>query len=358
MSSTPSIFYQYLQSPNAVLTHSSDDALCNYLMIDRLEYGLSSKKATRSADVPDDPAAFTLIKDYLVEKGFLYTVLDNTTVFILKKKDSAFVEAMIDRQVAEPTKIAMRVIGEPSVVDEFKLFFETTFEKCGALVCTVTGIDETRGRLILDKVHLSAQDGYPAKQVFYPYLKQRLADYFDKFMASDESVLVLYGPPGTGKSTFLRSLITAKTQCSYVAYSKKVIESDALLEKYFSSNAQLLALEDIDNYMGKREGGNSLMAGFLNASEGIVKRKDKKIVFATNLPSIDKIDPALLRRGRCFDVIHFDLLTVDEARAVEVEMNLPEQDLSSKKRWALSEILNPVREDLQMHSRTAKSIGF
>ena len=194
--------------------------------------------------------------------------------------------------------------------------------------------------------------------MFYPFLKLSLDEYFERFMSSNENVLVLYGPPGTGKSTFLRSLIAQKTTESWLTYNKSVIESDHLINGFYNSKAELLALEDIDKYMGARGDGNSLMSSFLNSSEGIVQRKDKKIVFSTNLATIDKIDSALLRRGRCFDVIKFELLTVPQARAVEEQMGLPAQDLSSKANWTLSEILNPLSDDLQSSNRNNKAIGF
>ncbi len=57
------------------------------------------------------------------------------------------------------------------------------------------------------------------------------------------------------------------------------------------------------------------MYHLLNISNGIASNymKDKKIILSTNLPNIDNIDEALLRPGRCFDIIKTRLLHKDES---------------------------------------------
>jgi ATP-dependent 26S proteasome regulatory subunit len=100
------------------------------------------------------------------------------------------------------------------------------------------------------------------------------------------------------------------------------------------------------------------MSTFLNASEGIVYRHDKKIIFSTNLPSIDKIDPALLRPGRCFDIIKFDFLTEKQALLVQTTLGLETTDLDKKRAWSLSEILNPLQVGTQTQMREARKLGF
>jgi ATP-dependent 26S proteasome regulatory subunit len=61
------------------------------------------------------------------------------------------------------------------------------------------------------------------------------------------------------------------------------------------------------------------MHKFLNVSDGLISAADKKMVFSTNLPNIQDIDSALMRPGRCFDVVEFRPLTREEAKVVVEE---------------------------------------
>jgi ATP-dependent 26S proteasome regulatory subunit len=49
-----------------------------------------------------------------------------------------------------------------------------------------------------------------------------------------------------------------------------------------------------------------MMHRFLNVGDGLVTTKGKKLIFSTNLPSIRDVDSALVRPGRCFDILNFD----------------------------------------------------
>ena len=78
-------------------------------------------------------------------------------------------------------------------------------------------------------------------------------------------------------------------------------------------------MEDADTFLESRQDGNTMMHKFLNVSDGLISAADKKLVFSTNLPNVRDIDSALLREGRCFDVVQFRPLTRKEALAVVEE---------------------------------------
>ena len=65
--------------------------------------------------------------------------------------------------------------------------------------------------------------------------------------------------------------------------------------------------------------------------------KDKKLVFSTNLPSVRDVDSALMRPGRCFDVVEFRPLKRDEAEVVAAELGLVLPDGSE---FTLAEMFN------------------
>jgi ATP-dependent 26S proteasome regulatory subunit len=83
-----------------------------------------------------------------------------------------------------------------------------------------------------------------------------------------------------------------------------------------------MVIEDADNFIISRKEGNTMMHRFLNVGDGLVGVKGKKLIFSTNLPSINDIDPALIRPGRCFDILHFDNYTEKQAKNISKKLNI------------------------------------
>lgn len=178
------------------------------------------------------------------------------------------------------------------------------------------------------------------RQEFYPDLpnpQQYLRDY----LASEASVLLLAGPPGTGKTTLLRHLICENKLTAHVVYDETIMKSDAAFQQFLFEDTQdsIMIIEDADTILSSREDdGNKLMSRFLNISDGLIKLPNKKLVFTTNISDFTKVDPALLRPGRCFGVLHTRLLNLSEAQAAAKVANLPIP--TEKKEHSLAEIFN------------------
>lgn len=156
----------------------------------------------------------------------------------------------------------------------------------------------------------------PAHDEFYPWIKEGLAAYVDRFAASDDTVLVVLGEPGTGKTSFIRQLIWRTGWNCAVTYDEQLLRADSLFVDYMTNDEEeLLVIEDADLFLTSRErDGNDMMARFLNVSDGLFKtNKVKKLVFTANLSQPQQIDNALLREGRCFDCVVFRPLSYIEA---------------------------------------------
>jgi hypothetical protein len=153
---------------------------------------------------------------------------------------------------------------------------------------------------------------------FYPQLNgEELTSYYDRFMASRSNVLVLIGPPGTGKTSFIRGLLHHSRSGGIVSYDPNVLESDDIFAEFMSGKEKFMILEDADTFLSSRtKSGNTIMHRFLNVGDGLISTSGKKIVFSTNLPSVRDIDDALLRPGRCFDVMRFGKLSPEQARTI------------------------------------------
>jgi ATPases of the AAA+ class len=170
-----------------------------------------------------------------------------------------------------------------------------------------------------DSVKLPIRTDNLPRSEFYPQLgEETLASYYDRFMASRSNVLVLIGPPGTGKTSFIRGLLHHTGGGAMVSYDTAILESDEIFADFMSGDEAFMILEDADTFLSSRsKGGNTIMHRFLNLGDGLMSTSGKKIVFSTNLPSVRDIDDALLRPGRCFDVMRFGRLEPDRARAVK-----------------------------------------
>lgn len=187
----------------------------------------------------------------------------------------------------------------------------------------------------------------------YPFMKDdTLEEYYDRYLKSSANILLLIGPPGTGKTTFIRGLLDYAQQSATVTYDANILEKDYIFANFIENDTSIMVLEDCDKFLGARSDGNTMMHKFLNVGDGLVTTKGKKLIFSTNLPSIRDVDPALVRAGRCFDVLDFRKLTKPEAvkLANKLDINLPETEGSD---YTVAEIFHE-----QQHVKQTRKVGF
>ena len=183
------------------------------------------------------------------------------------------------------------------------------------------------------------RDRLPVAEM-YPFLKgESLESYYDRYMNSSANILLLIGPPGTGKTTFIRGLLSHRNCSAIVTYDASILEKDGFFARFIEDDSEVMVLEDSDAFLKSRSDGNTMMHRFLNVGDGLVTTKGKKMIFSTNLPSIRDIDSALIRPGRCFDILTFDQLQANEAQVLadKLGVTLPEQ---TGEKYSIAEIFN------------------
>lgn len=186
----------------------------------------------------------------------------------------------------------------------------------------------------------------------YPFLNgETVEDYYDRYLKSNCSILLLLGPPGTGKTTFIRGLLEHSKSSAIVTYDPNILEKDFVFANFVDSESSIMVLEDSDAFLKARTDGNTMMHRFLNVGDGLVTTAGKKMIFSTNLPSIRDIDSALTRPGRCFDILTFDHLTQDQAEklANRFGFKLPEV----RNHWSVAEVFNE-----QKYKPAERRVGF
>lgn len=329
--------------------------LRNYVSLTRANVGLSSIHYITNCHVRDEEFEINEIVDWFHKRGYISFKLNETyTIF---RSDTDHIDTLVQMR-RERHLYSVTITGDSTEGELIISWIKETFQQRGVDLKIASGIDGA-GCIRYRKTFIPSDEGMLAKNSFYPWMSVPLDVYFNKFMESKESVLVLFGPPGTGKSTFLRSLIRSNNYPTTIAYDKDVITSSALITEFYDDdNSRLLVYEDIDNHIGSRENGNFLMSNFLNSAEGVITRPDKKVIFSTNLSSIERIDPALLRVGRCFDIIGFRELTQEEAGNVLVDMGREPKNFSRKKSWSLAEVLSEENICIQTINRFGVKTGF
>jgi len=196
-----------------------------------------------------------------------------------------------------------------------------------------------------------------ALDAFYPWMTEGIDAYQKRYLESDASILLLLGPPGTGKTSFTRSMIYNNKLTAVLTFDEAILAMDDFFINFLMNDEQdLLVIEDADLMITSREDhGNKLMSRILNISDGLIKVASKKIVFSANLTKYDSIDHALIRPGRCHDVLDFRKLTPEEAQNLADQAGI-KHTLHPREEYTLAEIFEPEHHvDREFKS---KRIGF
>lgn len=191
------------------------------------------------------------------------------------------------------------------------------------------------------------------KTFLYPGLD--VGKLIKTYLSSRENILVLFGPPGTGKTSLMKILLRQTAEICKSNYSALYIKDKEVLKQPnfwanlpnlsrndpaisaedFDDRGELvlsdeeyidledenvyLILDDLDDELGTRVKGqdNFIVNQLLSFADGLFER-NLKIIITTNKP-IDDIDSAIIRPGRCLDVLQLKPLRADHAKQIWIE---------------------------------------
>lgn len=193
------------------------------------------------------------------------------------------------------------------------------------------------------------------KDEYYPWLKDTndtIESYYQKYIDDPSPILILLGEPGTGKTTFIRNLLLKYNFETFLTHDEDVMKNDSFYIDFLKSESKIMIIEDAEKILLPRESDNCVMSKLLNASDGIIKISDKKFIFTANETNVNKIDQALIRPGRCFDILNFRLLTRAEAEIISTNENIELDE--NKTHFSLGDIFSKRKNK----AKYKKSIGF
>jgi hypothetical protein len=243
----------------------------------------------------------------------------------------------------------------------------------------ITRIDwQFKGNEGLDSMSIFEINNVEIHDEAYPYINGGIDQYIKEFLDSDETILIMIGPAGTGKTKLIKYIMrymalklekktsqeevirddyyengrTSETFVVSYSSSQEAYNDDEFFIDFIRGNSELLILEDIDYNLRSRSDGNTFMHKLLNASDGIVELKKKKIIITTNLESEQKTDSALLRPGRTFDVLKTKYLNLEQAQNLAVKLKTPFDIEKQENKFSLAEIYkNRIETTHQMSFR-------
>ena len=180
-----------------------------------------------------------------------------------------------------------------------------------------------------------------------------------KFLNQRESGLILlYGNAGTGKTSMIRHLCSTVPK-DYVIVPNSVASrlGDPDFISYITScKDYVFILEDCEQLLVDRVDNpwNSAITTILNMADGLLSDVVNIKFICTFNAKVDRIDKALLRKGRCFAKYEFKELCKEKVEILNEKYNLGITDI---KPMTLAEIYNAEKQDYSEEEKTTK-LGF
>ncbi|WP_192822228.1 AAA family ATPase [Rufibacter sp. LB8] len=171
-------------------------------------------------------------------------------------------------------------------------------------------------------------------------------------------LILLHGAPGTGKTSYIKSLISKHPNSTFIFIQNEFVQ-DLLKPDFISfllkNRNAILVIEDAEKVITTRESvqENSVVSTILQLTDGLFSDFLNIKVICTFNTTLDKVDKALLRKGRLIANYEFKPLEAKKAtRLLEtLGHQTPDTDL------ALADIFN-FQEKAFTEASNKKKIGF
>lgn len=169
-----------------------------------------------------------------------------------------------------------------------------------------------------------------------------------------KGIILLHGDPGTGKTSYIKhltSLIKDKDVLFVPPSMAEMLSEPSIIPFLMDHKNSILIIEDAERVIADREGNGSPagVSNILNLTDGILGDCLNIQIVATFNMKREKIDPALLRKGRLIAEHKFENLTTQDTNKLLKHLN---KDVISDVGLSLADIYNI---DVEVHKTKTKS---
>jgi len=176
---------------------------------------------------------------------------------------------------------------------------------------------------------------------------------------NDKGIILFHGDPGTGKTTYIKiltKLIKDKDILFIPPSMAEMLSEPSIIPFLMDHRNSILLIEDAERVIGDREGKGSPagVSNILNLTDGILGDCLNIQVIATFNMSRERIDKALLRKGRLICEHKFDKLNVTDTNILLSHLG---KNVESKDPLSLADIYN-IDSELNRITTESKRIGF
>jgi hypothetical protein len=176
---------------------------------------------------------------------------------------------------------------------------------------------------------------------------------------NDSGIIFFHGDIGTGKTTYIKyltSLVTSKDVIFVPPSTAESLSEPAIIPFLMDHRNSILIIEDGEKVITDRENGGSSIgvSNILNLTDGILGDCLNIQILVTFNMKKDKIDKALLRKGRLIAEHKFSNLSVQEANKLLKHLG---KDKMASTPMSLADIYNIDSEDMRVNKNENK-IGF
>lgn len=174
----------------------------------------------------------------------------------------------------------------------------------------------------------------------------------------DKGIILLHGDPGTGKTSYIKYLtgqIKHKDILFIPPSMAEMLSEPSIIPFLMEHKNSILIIEDGERVISDRETNGSAagVSNILNLTDGILGDCLNIQIIATFNMKREKIDQALLRKGRLIAEHKFEKLSVDDTNKLLKKIG---KDYVSKEGMVLADIYNIDVEVFK--SQTENKIGF
>lgn len=177
---------------------------------------------------------------------------------------------------------------------------------------------------------------------------------------NDKGIILLHGDPGTGKTSYIKyltKLIKDKVILFIPPSMAEMLSEPSFIPFLMDHRNSILIIEDAERVISDREGNGSPagVSNILNLTDGILGDCLNIQVIATFNMKKEKIDQALLRKGRLIAEHKFEKLSVEETNKL---LKFLEKDHISEEGMVLADIYNIDVEVHKSSKNKGSKIGF